>query len=103
MKDLTEGKLLDELIFAKNLNDFSLLTCIETLKKVDININSETTITNDFAPRSFYFNRIDKDGHFIGNGGIIFHDVKNGVGTNSAPSFSVSIENNPKPHWQIHT
>jgi hypothetical protein len=56
----------------------------------------------DFAPYSLYFER-KKDNVFNGNGGFIFHGVHDGGGNGSAPSFSVSLENNTKSRWSIHT
>jgi hypothetical protein len=103
MKDLTEGKLSQELEYANTIGSDTLQRCIDHLKQVDENMETETTVSNDFAPRSFYFQRVNKNNRFCGNGGVIFHDITQRIGTCGAPSFSVSIENDPQPHWQIHT
>jgi hypothetical protein len=104
MKDLTEGKLEAAKIFAKSIGTHSLDIAIRHLEHNDRLYFQETIITNDFAPHSFYFERTSLKRHeFAGNGGIIFHDISNGVGTSGAPSFSVSVENNVTKHWEIHT
>lgn len=104
MKDLTEGKLEAALVFAKSIGTETLEWAIEHIKDMDKMYPQETTIMNDFAPHSFYFEKKSlNEERLIGNGGIIFHDISKGVGTSSAPSFSVSIDNDPNPHWQIHT
>ena len=103
MKDLTEGILGKELEYAKSIGNDTLQQCIDRLKQVDDNMETETSIYNDFAPRSFYFQRIDRNDRNSGNGGIIFHDVRNGIGTHDAPSFSVSLDYSKEIRWQIHT
>ncbi len=103
MKDLTEGKLNQELEYAKSIGSDTLQQCIDRLKQVDENMETETTISNDFAPRSFYFQRMDKNNRQSGNGGIIFHDITHDIGTHGAPSFSVSLDDDPQPRWEIHT
>ena len=103
MKDLTEGMLGKELEYAKSIGNDTLQQCIDRLKQVDDNMETETTISNDFAPRSFYFQRMDKNDRHSGNGGIIFHDITHGIGTHGAPSFSVSLDDSKEIRWQIHT
>ena len=104
MKDLTEGKLDSALKFAKSIGTDSLQSAVERLKNMDEQYPQETKIMNDFAPHSFYFERTSlAEGKMIGNGGIIFHDIRRGLGTSGAPSFSVSISDDPTPHWSIHT
>lgn len=104
MKDLTEGKLDEELKFAIEIGTNSLQKCISSLKQVDELYHHETKLMNDFAPHSFYFERTSPEkGIVVGNGGIIFHDVQKGLGTATAPSFSVSVDSDSNPHWQIHT
>lgn len=107
MKDLTSGKLDEALAFANKINDNSLQGCIDRLKQIEENykengVEIETTITNDFAPYSFYFVKSRKDtNNFIGNGGIIFHGKHDNGGDGGSPTFSVCIE--PCNGWQIHT
>ncbi len=103
MKDLTEGKLNQELEYAKSIGSDTLQQCIDRLKQVDENMETETTISNDFAPRSFYFQRTDRNDRHSGNGGIIFHGPHDGYGSGSAPSFSVSLDDSKEIRWQIHT
>jgi len=104
MKDLTEGKLEAALLFAKSIGTDTLEWAVANIKAMDDLYPQETTITNDFAPHSFYFEKTSSaDGRMIGNGGIIFSDASKGYGNGNAPSFSVSVENDPTPHWQIHT
>jgi hypothetical protein len=100
MKDWTEGKLQETLDFAKSINDESLQKCIDRLKLVENNIGCETNVSNDFAPKSFYFERL-KDGKFCGNGGIIWHGKHDNGGDGGAPTFSVCLE--PICGWSIHT
>ena len=100
MIDRTEGKLDEALKFAKDINDNSLENCIARLKLVDSNTGSETTLYEDFSPKSFYFVRY-KESEFVGNGGIIFHGKHDGYGSGNAPTFSVSLT--PVNGWQIHT
>ena len=102
MNDLTEGALQKELDYAKSINNDSLQRCIDQLKQIDKNSESETNIVNDFAPHSFYFTRF-KDGQFRGNGGIIFHGDHDGFGNGGAPTFSVSISDSKETRWEIHT
>jgi hypothetical protein len=74
------------------------------MKKVEENWDEkvEHIISNDFAPRSFYFEKHSTiDGHYISNGGIIFHGKHDRGGDGGAPTFSVCLE--PTNGWQIHT
>ena len=103
MKDLTEGMLEKELEYAKSIGNDTLQKCIDRLKQVDDNMETETTICNDFAPRSFYFQRMGINDRESGNGGIIFHGPHDGYGSGSAPSFSVSIDGSKETRWEIHT
>ena len=103
MKDLTEGILEKELEYAKSIGNDTLQQCIDRLKQADENMETETTICNDFAPRSFYFQRMDKNDRYSGNGGIIFHGPHDGYGSGSAPSFSVSLDDSKEIRWEIHT
>ena len=107
MKDLTEGNLSRALEFAQSIKDDSLSRCLDRLKQIEENykengVEIETTITNDFAPYSFYFVKSRKDtNNFIGNGGIIFHGKHDNGGDGGSPTFSVCIE--PVNGWSIHT
>lgn len=107
MTDLTDGKLSEALKYAESIKDDSLQKCINCLNSVDKDYNSngmivETTVSNDFAPYSFYFERIRKErGTLILNGGIIFHGKHDNGGDGGAPTFSVCLE--PCNGWSIHT
>ena len=107
MRDLTDGKLEETLKFAKSINDNSLQECLDRLKKVEENYGNgltavETEISNDFAPHSFYFNRVySRSNQFISNGGIIYHGKHDNGGDGGSPTFSVSLT--PCNGWQIHT
>lgn len=113
MKDLTSGKLDEALAFANKINDNSLLSCLDRLKrteenyKEDRNMDIEIQVFNDFAPYSFEFVKVNyKNGRdykpdFIGNGGIIFHGKHDNGGDGGSPTFSVCIE--PVNGWSIHT
>ena len=103
MKDLTEGILEKELEYAKTIGNDTLQKCIDRIKQNDWLFDAESSISNDFAPRSFYFQRMDKNNRQSGNGGIIFHDITHGIGTHGAPSFSVSIDDSKEIRWEIHT
>jgi hypothetical protein len=103
MKDLTEGKLNQELEYAKSIGNDTLQQCIARLKQVDDNMETETSIYNDYVPRSFYFLRKDKNDRTSGNGGIIFHGPHDGYGSGAPPTFSVSINDSKKTRWEIHT
>ena len=102
MKDLTNGVLEEELKKAEQENNPTLLDCINRIRKVDENIDAETTMMKDFAPRSFYWERM-KENSCIGNGGIIFHGPHDGNGSGRPPTFSVSLSSNTRPRWEIHT
>lgn len=91
------GKALEH---AKNTNDDSLSECLKRLQDVDMNLGTNTVVYDDFAPMSFYFERIH-DGRCVGNGGVIYHGSHDGYGSGSAPTFSVSIT--PYNGWSIHT
>ena len=104
MVDLTEGELDKTLEFAKTIGDDSLQRCLDRLEQTEKNWEGkiEVKIMTDFAPKSFYFVKTYKDdGHFISNGGIIFHGQHDNGGDGGAPTFSVSLE--PCNGWQIHT
>jgi hypothetical protein len=100
MNDNTGGKLTEAISFARKIKDASLIQCLKDLKSAEKNDPGMTThLANDFAPRSFYFERF-KDGIFKGNGGIIYHGPK-GEFQSGAPTFSTCIG---KPNaWEIHT
>jgi hypothetical protein len=103
MKDLTDGILEKELEYAKSIGNDTLQKCIDRIKQNDWYFDAESSISNDFAPRSFYFQRIDKYDKQLGNGGIIFHGPDDGFGSGSAPSFSISIDDSKEIRWEIHT
>ena len=93
MKDYTDGKLEETLLFAKSINDDSLDNCIKSLKNTENNVSCEIEVFNDFAEKSFYFVR-KRCGNFIGNGGIIWHGSKENP---------LSVTLTPSTDWRIHT
>ena len=107
MVDLTNGKLDETLAFAETINDGSLKECLECLERGERNMSKntgqtvQTFISNDFAPKSFYFSRQYADGGFAGNGGIIWHGKHDNGGDGSAPTYSVCLT--PVNGWSIHT
>lgn len=104
MKNSTGGKLDEMLAYAKEIGDESLEECIKRLEGIDENTNCETVLMADFAPRSLYFERYNKEtGEFRGNGGVIFHGSHDGGGNGGAPTFSVSLGGNTNARWEIHT
>lgn len=102
IKDLTEGALQEQLLYASTIGDTSLQDCIDRLNSADDYNKSETVIGKDFALRSFEFARM-KEGRCIINGGIIYHGPHDGFGSGLAPTFSVSLSNNKSNNWQLHT
>ena len=101
LHDLTEGKLEEALEFAVMNNDPSLKNCLERLEMVDENMNTNTDLWPDFAPRSFEFVRKDSEGKFRSNGGVIFHGHHDNGGDGGSPTFSVCLT--PVNGWSIHT
>jgi hypothetical protein len=99
MNIVTE-KLDEALAIAKERKDNSLQDCLNRLQLVDENMDTITSIYDDFAPLSFYFVR-NKGETFRGNGGIIFHGKHDNGGDGGAPTFSVSLT--PTNGWSIHT
>ena len=101
--DKTNGRLAEIQAFAKehhlmeSFNEtFSRLENY-SIKGYDVNLYS------DFAPLSLEFSITDK-GHFVFNGGFIFHGKHDGFGNGGAPSFSVCIDSGDRvTGWSIHT
>lgn len=102
MLDHTRGRLERELKFAKEINDDSLQKCIDNLKEGDERMGLETHLMEDYDPHSFYFERRRKDDDTMAyNGGIIFHGKRDGYGSGSGPTFSVTLDK--AEGWRIHT
>ena len=97
--DNTNGKLEEVLQYAESIGRKDNLQ--ECIKHIDIS-DDTVEIYVDFAPKSFYFIR-KRNEIFAGNGGIIFHGSHDNGGDGSFPTFSISILNDIKPHWEIHT
>lgn len=95
--DLTEGKLEEQLRFAGEHEDMSLQNCI---MRFFLYGDEEVRISNDFAPRSFYFQLMNGDKCGM-NGGIIYHGNHDNGGDGSSPTFSVNLT--PTKGWSIHT
>jgi hypothetical protein len=77
---------------------------VEHWKTRDTKYPTKTRIMCDFAPLSFYFEKvvmIDGEWKRDYNGGIIFHGSHDGGGDGGAPTFSVSLT--PVDGWATHT
>lgn len=107
--DWTDGLLASTLMTAVEMQDSSLLKCIDRIKSYNADI---TVVTDDYAPLSFQFgiykrteqgqHRIDGEQcQLVMNGGIIYHGKHDGGGNGSAPTFSVNLS--PVTGWTIHT
>lgn len=57
---------------------------------------------SDSAPYSLYF-VVKRNGELSFNGGVIYHGPHDNGGSGQSPTFSVSMDNDTKPHWSIHT
>lgn len=105
LEDQTEGKLVETIKFSREIKNPSLIRCIKNLRYAHKNgsylKDGKTIIYNDFADKSFYFVRYNKEGEPRGNGGIIFHGTHDNGGNGGAPTFSVNLI--PVDGWQIHT
>ena len=102
IKDLSNGKLAEIKAYATEHNiteSFNkTLTRFETFSQCGCEVN----IYSDFAPLSLYF-EITRDEKLVLNGGFIFRGHHDGFGSGSAPAFSVCIDPERSPHWEIHT
>ena len=99
---MTEGGLDKAREFAKRIGkEESLNNALAHLQQVDDNHDDiETTISNDFVPYSFFFERREKStGRFRGNGGLIYH----GPLEDGAKPQTFAIQIDPTDGWSIHT
>lgn len=100
--DLTNGRLDEIQAFAsKNGLTESYTKTFARLQRYSEE-GDEVKIFSDFAPLSLYF-EIFREGRFILNGGMIFHSKHDSYGSGGFPTFSVCIEPERSPHWEIHT
>jgi len=100
--DCTNGELDKIKAFAKENHLAREFVSTFLRFKMYSKMGCEVFLYPDFAPMSLYFEK-QRDGVFAGNGGFIFHGGHDRGGNGSAPSFSVSIDNNTKSRWSIHT
>jgi hypothetical protein len=102
IKDLTNGRLADIQAYATehNLTEsfHKTFARFETFSQCGCEVN----LYSDFAPLSLYFDII-RDEKLVLNGGFIFHGPHDGYGSGAAPTFSVCIDPERSPHWEIHT
>jgi hypothetical protein len=63
---------------------------------------TECQLYKDFAPQSFAFDMM-RNGKRWFNGGLIFHGPHDNGGDGGAPTFSVNLNPDTRPHWQVHT
>jgi|GEM_PF-1202090 hypothetical protein len=113
--DQSNGRLDEILAFAEKMklkNHF-----IGVLERLCWNRPKEIVgyVYSDFAPLSLTFGRYRINDAYMkhelnqlneaycGNGGIIYHGPHDNGGDGGAPTFSVSINPDRKPHWSIHT
>ena len=108
MIDKTNGKLQEQLEYAKTITNDSLQKTIDEFERrekmylEDRKEIMEHSIYNDWAPRSFEF--VQMFGERAGmNGGIIFHGPHDGGGNGGAPTFSVSLSSDRSARWEVHT
>ncbi len=102
IKDLTFGKLdkIKEFAQKNNLTN-ELNNTLERFKNYADN-GMDVELHDDHAPYSLFF--VTKRNGITGMcGGMLFHGPHDNGGDGSAPTFSVSLDNNTKPHWSIHT
>jgi hypothetical protein len=102
VKDLTQGGLDKIKEFAKDNNLTDKLE--NTMGKFDIYASNgmDVELHMDYAPQSLFF-VTKRNGNTGMCGGMIFHGSHDGGGNGSAPTFSVSLNNNSSSHWEIHT
>lgn len=84
----------EALEYAKKTSNETLQKCLERLKQYEERSNGELFLYRDFAPLSFYFELLDKNGNRIMNGGLLYHG-------NPDQTYSVTFD--ASIGWQIHT
>lgn len=87
---------------ANSLGDEARGSLERSLSHLD-RMGHPTVLWKDFAPYSFEWVQRNKDGSNGLHGGLIFHGPHDGGGNGGAPTFSVCLEPNARPHWQLHT
>jgi len=102
IKDLTNGKLAEIKAYAAEHNLEESFNKTFARFERHSQEGNEVKLYADFAPTSLYF-EIFREGRFILNGGFIFHSPHDGYGKDGFPTFSVCIEPERSPHWEIHT
>lgn len=82
--------------YAESIGDETLNKCIERLKQWEVNSNGryEIELYHDFAPYSFEFVEVAKDGTRGIVGGLLYHG-------NPDESYAVTLS--PMHGWSIHT
>lgn len=88
-----EERYQEALDHAEKTGDKTLQNCLDRLKGWEKN-GTTIYLYKDFAPLSFYFEEIDKDGKRRLNGGVNYH---------GNPDESCSFTMDPTIGWQIHT
>lgn len=79
---------------AEKTGDKTLNECLERLKRWETTMNGEVFLRRDFAPLSFYFEIMSKDGRQLMNGGLLYH---------GSPDKSFAVQLVPAKGWDIHT
>jgi hypothetical protein len=101
--DYTNGRLNEIIEFADNNKlTLELYTTLSRFYRHLAN-GYNVELYPDFAPMSMTFAIKNDDGTVSLNGGFIFHGNHDNGGDGGAPTFSVSLDNDSKPRWSIHT
>jgi len=102
INDQTEGKLQEIIHFAQENRIADQF--INVLARFYQHLANGCTINlyADWAPYSLGFS-VMRDGKLSFNGGIIYHGPHDNGGDGSMSTLSVSMDNDSKPHWSMHT
>lgn len=80
----------------------SLTDCFSRLEEIAKNHDADVILVHDFAPYSFYFAIMPKNGgSHIMNGGVIYHGAHDRGGDGGMPTLGVNLVS--EQGWSIHT
>ncbi len=95
IEDHTDGKLMEAILFAHSIKDYSLLDILERYaSQGKENENSKLVLYPDFVDYSFQFAWMIGD-QIVYNGGIIYHG-------SGKETFTVSLTQKTSG-WSVHT